>query len=91
MRAAATQATGPRGVDPHHMGKVLPSTLRRYRESLRPFVIYLLENKFYPCDAPEFDDLVMEYKHEHTPKRAAFEALVAALEFACPPLKGKLP
>ena len=72
------------------MEKVLPSTLRRYREALRPFVAYLLENIFSPSEAAEWDDLLMEYKHEHTPRRAAFEALVAALEFANPRVKGGL-
>ena len=33
----------------------------------------------------------MEYKFEHTPRRAAFEATVAALEFANPRVKGGLP
>lgn len=83
--------TGPRGTDVHHLGKVLPSTLQRYRDALRPFVAFLLENHFNPVDASEFDDLFVEFKHEHTPRRAAFEATVAALEFAAPPLKGHLP
>ena len=33
----------------------------------------------------------MEYKFEHTPRRASFEATVAALEFANPTVKGGLP
>ena len=33
----------------------------------------------------------MEYKLEHTPRRVAFEATVAALEFANPRVKGGLP
>ena len=33
----------------------------------------------------------MEYKFERTPRRAAFEATVAALEFANPRVKGGLP
>ena len=82
--------TGPRGRDPHHMEKVLPTTLRRYREALRPFVAFLLENILSPSEAAEWDDLLMEYKHEHMPRRAAFEALVAALEFANPRVKGGL-
>ena len=46
-RAAVTQmATVPRGADPHHLKKVLPVTLQRYRESLRPFVAFLLQNRF---------------------------------------------
>ena len=80
-----TVLTGPRKPDQHHPGKVLPSTLRRYRESLRPFVVYLIENTFSPSEPAEYDDLLMEYKNEKCPRRAAFESLVAALEFACPP------
>ena len=82
--------TGPRRPDAHHLGKVLPSTLRRYRESLRPFVIYLIENGFEPQQPHEWDDLLMEFKNEEQPRRAAFEATVAALEFAMPQLKGGL-
>ena len=84
-------ATGPRGADPHHLRKVLPSTLKRYRDALRPFVAYLVENRFSPSEPAEWDDLLMEFKFEHTPRRAAFEALVAALEFANPHVKGGLP
>ena len=91
-KAAVTQmATGPRGADPHHLKKVLPVTLQRYRESLRPFVSFLLEHRFSPSTPGEWDDLFMEYKFEHTPRRAAFEATVAALEFANPRVKGGLP
>ena len=82
--------TGPRRPDAHHMGKVLPSTQRRYRDSLRPFVAYLIDNNFAPEHPHEWDDLLMEYKNEHQPRRAAFEALVAGLEFAMPHVKGGL-
>ena len=82
--------TGPRATDPHHLRKVQDSTLTRYREALRPFVYFLVANRFTPRSPAEFDDLLVEYKHEFTPKRAAFEALVASLEFAWPPCKGHL-
>ena len=72
------------------MGKVLPSTQRRYRDSLRPFVVYLIDNEFAPEHPHEWDDLLMEFKNEHQPRRAAFEALVAGLEFAMPHVKGGL-
>ena len=84
-------ATCPGGADPHLLEKVLPVTLQRYRESLRPFVFFLLENRLYPSTPGEWDDLLMEYKSEHTPRRAAFEVTVAALEFANPRVKGGLP
>ena len=83
-------ATGPRSADPHHLKKVQVSTLTRYREALRPFVYLLVASRFNPVTPAEFDDLLMEYKFEFTPKRSAFEALVASLEFASPLCKGHL-
>ena len=46
---------------------------------------------FRPREAPEFDDLLVEFKNAAPNSKSAFEGLVASVEHVIPSLKGKLP
>ena len=56
-----------------------------------PFVEYLIDNHFWPCNFAELDDLAVEFKNSRLITRSNFEALIAALEFVLPASKGHLP
>ena len=82
---------GPRFLDPHQATRILDSSTQKYRRALAPFLECLIDNRFSPRFAPEFDDLIVEYKNDRRITKAAMEGLVAAVEHVLPSFKGQLP
>ena len=83
-------ASGPRRPDPHQLAKIQHTSQERYRRSLRPFVAWLVEHRFVPHGAEQWDDLLVEWKNDSTPSKTLFEAAVAATEFVFPRFRGHL-
>ncbi len=85
--------SGPRFLDPHQAARIKDATTQRYRKALAPFLAFLVDNRFSPVTAPEFDDLVVEFKNAEFSRitKSSFEGLVAALEHVLPQLCGNLP
>ena len=80
----------PRRLDPDLAARVLPITVERYRAAARPFCEWCAQRGWSPWTAIEFDEALIEYKAERSPKKAAFETLVAATEFYFPRFEGSL-
>ena len=59
-----------------------PSTHWRYRKALKPFLAFILEYRYYPESAAEFDDLLCEWRHSTKVSKANFAGAVAAVEYA---------
>ena len=78
-------------MDAHQASRVTDQTTQRYRASLKPFLKFLIDQRFAPEEAAEFDDLLVEWKRSGAVTKSNFEGAVAAIEFACPQLKGRLP
>ena len=78
-------------MDPIIEARVQPSTHRRYRKALKPFLAFILEHRYYPESAAEFDDLLCEWRHSTKVSKANFEGAVAAVEFAVPQFHHQLP
>ena len=85
--------SGPRFLDPHQAARIKDATTQRYRKALAPFLAFLVDNRFSPVTAPEFDDLVVEFMNAEFSRitKSSFEGLVAALEHVLPQLCGNLP
>ena len=66
-------------------------TLQRYRDAVRLYIDFLNKHSFFPQEAAEHDDLLVERKNSDNLTKAQFETLIAAVEFAHPPFKGRLP
>ena len=75
--------SGPRFLDLHLAAQINDA----------PFLAFLVDNRFSPVTAPEFDDLVVESKNAEFSRitKSSFEGLVAALEHVLPQLCGNLP
>ena len=58
---------------------------------MAPFLAWLLEQRFTPRVAAEFDDLAVEFNNFAPISKSAFEGLIAGLEHVLPQLKGHLP
>ena len=86
----AGRRTGPIGIDPHQASKVKDKTLLLYRKSVGSVVAWLESNNFYPTEAEELDDALLEWKAATIPTKAKFEMAVASLEFLFPRFKGRL-
>ncbi len=73
--------SGPRFLDPHQAARIKDATTQRYRKALAPFLAFLVDHRFSPVTAPEFDDLVVESKNAEFSRitKSSFEGLVAAL------------
>jgi hypothetical protein len=82
--------SGPRRLDVRQLSKVQLKTVVGYRKSVGPFAQWLLHNNYEPSNADEMDDLLAEFKNDSDMKRAAFENLLAAVEFVFPRFKMKL-
>ena len=79
-----------RPVDPQHAKKVSETTFLKYQSALEPFYRWLCKQGVSPSSAEDWDDCIVEYKQTEKLKKASFEKLVAALEFAIPRCKGNL-
>ena len=87
MRA---EESGPRRLDPHQAGKVTETTIRRYRKGVAPFVAWLIEQRFNPTQASEWDDLLVEFKNDKLITLSQFSLAVAGVEFLFPHFRGQL-
>ena len=84
--------SGPRFLDPYQAAQFKDATTQRYRKALAPFLAFLADNRFSPVTAPEFDDLVVEFKNAEFSRltKSSFEGLVVASERVLPQLRGNL-
>ena len=80
----ASVTTGPRRLDPFQLAKLKSSSIQQYQRALLPFVAYLVEHDFVPVGREQWDDLVVEWRNDSQPSKAAFESCVAAIEFVFP-------
>ena len=80
----------PRRLDPHQALKVQPLTLKRYRSAALTFVQWCDEHGYRPAAHTDWDDLLVEFKNDAALRKAAFELLVASVEFFFPRYKGQL-
>ncbi len=85
--------SGPRFLVLHLAAQIKDATTQRYRKALAPFLAFLVDHRFSPVTAPEFDDLVVEFKNAEFSRitKSSFEGLAAALEHVLPQLRGNLP
>ena len=83
--------SGPRRPDAYQMGKIKEASLDSYRRALQPFISYLIEKRYAPSGAEQFDDLLVEFRNDCSPSKSSFEACVAAVEFVTPSFRGRLP
>ncbi len=91
MATQPAHPTGPRYLDPIIGQRVQPTTVRKYRKALLPFLSFTTEHRHWPETSGEFDDLLCEWRHSRSINKAAFESTVAAVEFALPRFRGQLP
>ena len=82
--------TGPRRPDAYQMGKIKETSLEGYRRASKPFISYLIERRYSPAGADQFDDLLVEWRNDCSPSKSNFEACVAAIEFVLPSFRGRL-
>ena len=88
MNSAA--ASYPRRLEPDIASRVKEVTLARYRSSAQTFVTFCRSEGLAPASATDFDETLVEMKLGLDMKPAAFEVLVAAVEFFFPRFKGSL-
>ena len=69
------------------LARVKPVTLGRYRGAITTLASWGLAEGFWPQDAEDWDDLLMEFKRQELPTKAQFITLVSALEFAVPKIR----
>ena len=82
--------TGPRRPDAFQLAKIKVSSLEVYRKALQPFISYLIEKRFSPRRASQWDDLLVEWRNECSASKSNFEQCVAAVEFVLPSFRGHL-
>ena len=57
---------------------------------MAPFAAWLIEHRFDPTQASEWDDLLVEFKNDKLPTKAHFEQLVSSVEFLFPRFRGNM-
>ena len=83
--------TGPRFLDPIIEGELKDATTKRYRNSLRQFMDFLIFHNFTFSNSDELDDFLVEWRRSRNVSKANFEAAVAACEHILPQYKHNLP
>ena len=59
--ALGSRPSGPRYLDPIIEQRVQPTTVRKYRKAVLPFLSFITENRYWPETCGEFDDLLREW------------------------------
>ena len=91
-RLAAYLAHCPVPLDPHHKARIKPITMKEYKRQTARFVNWL-DGRGYAWDEFwELDLFIVFYKQSNLAavSKGDFQTLVAAIEFAMPPVKGHL-
>ena len=90
----AIQPAHPTGLcylDPIIGQRVQPTTVRKYRKALLPFLSFITEHRYWPETSGEFDDLFCEWRDSRSINKAAFESAVSAAELSLLQFRGQLP
>ena len=87
---AGNPASGPIRLDPHHLAKISPASIRRYRQAGVAFCDWIVRHRLTASTVEEIDDLLVEFKNGEKVTVGQFSMLVASLEFFHPRFRGRL-